>query len=101
MQVTLFGTKGKIRVDAQEMHAHFREQPEEDSYERGWNVRFVTDLSPEVDFYLRGEEYSAQVEYFLNCIEHDRVRNINSFAEGNVTDGTIDLIKSVANGSQG
>ncbi len=99
-QVTIFGQKGKIRVDAQEMHVHFREQPGEDSYERGWNVRWVTDLSPDVGFYLRGEEYSSQVEYFLNCIEHNEVQNINSFAEANTTDGTIELIRTAANGSQ-
>lgn len=101
MQVTLLGTKGKIRVDAQEMHAHFREQPDDESYEKGWNVRYITDLAPDVCFYLRGEEYSAQVEHFLRCIEQDQVQNINSFAEANITDGTIDLIKTVANGSQG
>ena len=100
MQVTLFGKKGKIRVDAQEMHAYFREQPADDAYEKGWNTRYVTDLSPDVHFYLRGEEYSAQVEYFLSAIERGRVRNINSFAEAYTTDGTIDLIRTVASGSK-
>ena len=30
----------------------------------GWTVRYTTDLTEEVWFYLRGEEYSAQIDYF-------------------------------------
>ncbi len=32
---------------------------------RGWTVRYTTDLTEEVWYYLRGEEYSAQIDYFV------------------------------------
>ena len=38
----------------------------------GWNVRYTTDLTEPVWFYLRGEEYSAQLDYFVRCIEEKR-----------------------------
>ena len=36
-----------------------------DGYEQGWNVRYTTELTEPVWFYLRGEEYSAQIEHFV------------------------------------
>ena len=35
----------------------------------GWTVRYTTDLTEEVWFYLRGEEYSAQIDYFAQSVE--------------------------------
>ena len=34
----------------------------------GWTVTYTTDLTQEVWFYLRGEEYSAQIDYFVKSI---------------------------------
>jgi hypothetical protein len=95
-QVTIFGKSGKLRADAQEMHVYFKNQPEDSSYESGWNVKWLTDLSPSVDYYLRGEEYSAQIEYFINCIQNNKLENTNSFEEAQMTDATISQIKAVA-----
>ena len=33
-----------------------------EGYGAGWNVRYTTELTEPVGFYLRGEEYSAQLE---------------------------------------
>lgn len=84
--ITILGKKGKIIVDAQELKVYFREAPLETGYEKGWNMRWVTDLSLEVGFYLRGEEYSAQIEYFIECIKNKTLDNINSFANAHATD---------------
>lgn len=92
-QLTILATKGKIEVDAQELKVYFKEQPNEDGYEKGWNMRWVTDLSPKVGFYLRGEEYSAQIEYFFECIQKNASENMNSFASAHATDCVVDLIK--------
>ena len=35
----------------------------------GWTVRYTTDLTDEVWFYLRGEEYSAQIDYFAQSVQ--------------------------------
>jgi predicted dehydrogenase len=95
-RITILGKKGKIIVDAQELKIYFKENPAEDGYEQGWNMRWVTDLSPDVKFYLRGEEYSAQIEYFIQCIKHNDLNNINSFANAYATDYVADLIKQDA-----
>lgn len=95
-QITVLGKKGKITVDAQELKVYFKDDPQDDSFEKGWNMRWVTDLSPAVDFYLRGEEYSAQIDHFIKCIQDKNLENINSFATAHATDSLIDLIQKNA-----
>ena len=92
-QITLLGKKGKISVDAQEMRTFFKEQPNEGGYEKGWNKRWVTGLSPEVSFYLRGEEYSAQMESFVKLIQ-DGGESVNSFRSAGETDQIIAMIQN-------
>lgn len=95
-QVTLLGKNGKIIVDAQELKIYFKNKPIDDSFEQGWNMRWVTDLSPKVDFYLRGEEYSAQIDHFIACIKDENLKNRNSFATAQATDSVIALIQKNA-----
>ena len=101
-QLTLLGKKGKIITDAQELKVYFKDEPEAgDNYEKGWNMRWVTDLSPEVGFYLRGEEYSAQIEYFISCVKNNRTENRNSFHEAYNTDCVVDQFKKESKTRQG
>jgi hypothetical protein len=56
-------------------------------------VRYTTDLTEAVWFYLRGEEYSAQLDYFVRCIEEKRAGdNINSFEEAVITDRVMAMM---------
>ncbi|MGB5553487.1 MAG: Gfo/Idh/MocA family oxidoreductase, partial [Flavobacteriaceae bacterium] len=57
--ITLMGTEGKIISDANELKVYFKEKDCPKGYTKGWNVKYITDLTDQVDFYLRGEEYSA------------------------------------------
>ena len=99
-KITVLGKKGKIIVDAQELKVYFRQEPVEYRYKKGWNMLWVTDLSPAVGFYLRGEEYSAQIEYFVDCIKSKSFENINSFANAHATDCVADQLKRDARASQ-
>ncbi|BBO81297.1 oxidoreductase [Desulfosarcina ovata subsp. sediminis] len=95
-QLTIFGKRGKIIVDAQELKVYFRNTPN-NVYEKGWNMRWVTDLSPEVGFYLRGEEYSAQIEYFFDCIKNLTNDNVNSFECAHTTDCVVNMLRTDGN----
>lgn len=99
-QITILGKNGKIIADAQELKVYLRQDPLDHTYEKGWNMRWVTDLSPNVQFYLRGEEYSAQIDYFIECIKNRCLDNINSFANAYATDYVADLIKKNAHARQ-
>ena len=59
------------------------------SLEKGWNFRYITDLTPPVAFNLRGEEYTAESEDFLEAIRTGRTEGRNSFESALNTDRII------------
>lgn len=62
--ITVYGSLGKIVADRQECQVFLHEGHEFEDYQSGWTIRYITELQPPVAFYLRGEEYSAQVDSF-------------------------------------
>lgn len=95
--ITVQGSKGKIICDANELKVYFNTNEFPAGYSKGWNVKYVTDLTEPVDFYLRGEEYSAQVDYFVKAVLGKVPNNINTFQSAWHTDKVISLIKQSAN----
>jgi len=92
--LTIQGAKGKIICDANELKVYFNSTDVPGGYSRGWNVKYVTDLTDPVDFYLRGEEYSAQIDYFVKAIQKKVPNSINNFKSAWSTDKAISLIKN-------
>lgn len=91
-RLTLWGTKGRIFVDRQEIQVYLRESdPTLKEYGQGWTVRYITELTDNVWFYLRGEEYSAQLDHFVGAVR-DRVVGENSFASAAQTDKVISML---------
>ena len=95
--ITILGSKGKIVCDANELRVYFKTTEFPQGYTKGWNVKYITDLTTPVDFYLRGEEYSAQVDYFIKAIQNKVPNNINTFQSAWHTDKVISLIKNNVN----
>lgn len=70
VKLSFWGTNGRINVDRQEVQLYLRSVPESAAgFLPGWNVRYTTDLTPPVWFYVRGEEYSAQIDHFVQCMK--------------------------------
>jgi len=93
-KITIWGTAGRITADRQECQVYLRDTATPPAgYQPGWNSRYTTDLTEPVWFYLRGEEYSAQLDYFVRCIEEKRAHdNVNSFASALATDKVISMM---------
>ncbi|HEY0899589.1 MAG TPA: Gfo/Idh/MocA family oxidoreductase [Sphingobacteriaceae bacterium] len=91
--ITIIGSKGKIISDANELKIYFKGTDHPAGYSRGWNIRNITDLTEPVNFNLRGEEYSAQVDYFINAVEGRVSNDRNTFQTSWFTDKAIDLIR--------
>ena len=92
--ITVIGTKGKIISDANELKVYFKDKECPAGYSKGWNVKYVTDLTKQVNFYLRGEEYSSQVDYFINAVMGKVPNTINTFKSASLTDRAISIIKN-------
>jgi predicted dehydrogenase len=100
-QVSIWGDGGKIIVDRQELKLYVGETGKPlPGYGEGWTVRYITDLTPNVDYYLRGEEYTAQLEAFAQAVAAGQVACVNSFKSAAETDRTLELIRARAAGEQ-
>jgi len=92
-KVSVWGTKGRLTADRQECQIYLREPhgglP---GIGAGWTVRYTTDLTDEVWFYLRGEEYSAQIDYFVRSVLQRRLDGENSFRSALQTDRVVGMI---------
>jgi scyllo-inositol 2-dehydrogenase (NADP+) len=96
-RLTLWGTQGRIFADRQECQVYLREAgviPE--GYRSGWNVKYTTELTEPVDFYLRGEEYSAELDHFVGRVAAHKIEGENTFATAVVTDRCIEIMMADA-----
>jgi predicted dehydrogenase len=96
-RITISGTAGRIYADRQEVQVYLRDTAKAcEPYKVGWNVRYTTELTDSVWFYVRGEEYSAQLDHFVRCIVEKRAENRNSFADAAQTDRVIAMMIAAA-----
>jgi predicted dehydrogenase len=101
VRLEIWGTEGKITADRQECHVFLRSTPPEDSGLRaGWNVRRTSDLVAPVRYYVRGEEYTRQLDHFVECVLAGRLDDDYSFASAHDTDIALDLIRRDAESAQ-
>jgi len=90
--ITLHGKKGKITCDATEIKIYLKEANEKEKLGKGWTIKYITEFAIPVNFYLRGEEYSAQIDNFISCVVKKKQTEINSFDQALYTDKVIELI---------
>jgi scyllo-inositol 2-dehydrogenase (NADP+) len=97
-KLSIWGDRGKLNVDRTELQLFVADKASApEGYGGGWTVRHITDLTEQVSFYLRGEEYSAQLEAFGKAVKQNSAQR-NDFASAAATDLTIEMIQQRANG---
>ena len=92
--ITVLGKKGKIICDATEIKIYLKEANQKEGLAKGWTIKYITEFAIPVNFYLRGEEYSAQIDNFVDCILRKSQTEINSFRQAIITDKVIELLIS-------
>ena len=92
----VLGRSGKIIADLHTYQAFFREPPNVDGLTEGWNQRYITDFATPIRFYLRGYEFTRQLDYFVDCIEGRASPGVSSFATAWETDTVIARIRASA-----
>ena len=91
-QITLLGKKGKIIADATELKIFLKEDNKAFGLSKGWTIKNITNLTENVNFYLRGEEYSSQIDHFINAIKTKSIITKSSFESASITDEVIKLL---------
>jgi len=96
-EVRVWGTNGRIVVDRQEIRTYIR-NPELSGapVAAGWHARNITELTRPVNFYLRGEEYSAQIDHFVDQIKRGAPDDTSTFATAAQTDEVVSMIRRAA-----
>jgi scyllo-inositol 2-dehydrogenase (NADP+) len=96
VKLSFWGRNGRINVDRQEIQIYLRTLPEAfEDLKQGWNVRNTTELTRPVWFYVRGEEYSAQIDHFVRCIK-DGVAPLSTFRSASETTLVAAMIREDA-----
>jgi scyllo-inositol 2-dehydrogenase (NADP+) len=98
-RVTIWGEGGRIFADRQELQVFLTGNcPVPEGYNEGWTVKYITELTPPVGYYLRGEEYSAQIEAFGHAIDTNATDYVNDLQSAAMTDETMEIIRKAASG---
>ncbi len=93
VKVTVWGANGRICADRQELQLYLREiAPQAPQFAAGWNVRNTTELTKPVWFYLRGEEYSAQIDHFIQSVEQRNPHTLCTFRAAAEVDGVAAMM---------
>ena len=87
--IKIEGDGGKLEADATTLKIYVKEDKPKYGLNKGWNFKYITDVTPLVDFNLRGEEYTAETQAFINSIVTGKVDERNSFETELQTDYII------------
>lgn len=95
-KLTIYGENGKIVADRQEIQVYLREPVSIFGLRKGWNVSYTTDLTEEVDYYLRGEEYSLQIDDFVKHVQRRDINTRSTFRSAVEADQVADAIRAAS-----
>jgi len=96
----VLGRNGKLIADSHSYKAFFTQKPTFDGFVAGWNQRHITDFAKPVRFYLRGFEFTRQLDYFVDCMQGKSQCGVSSFASALETDRVIARIRDNAQGER-
>lgn len=90
MKISVWGDNGRIVCDRQELQIFLRS--ESGALPKGWSTEYTTDLTDSCWYYLRGEEYSAQIDHFVSAISSGDRNTRSTFASACLNDGLSQAI---------
>jgi len=67
-RIEVFGKAGKLTADQYGLKVYLNEASPQHNLRAGWNSRYITDLFSSVPFFVRGIEFTAQLNHFVECI---------------------------------
>jgi predicted dehydrogenase len=81
-KLELFGTKGKILADQHGLKIFLNADDPETNYKKGWNTIYITDIFTPVSYYVRGNEFTRQLYYFVDSILGKETGDMCNFSSG-------------------
>jgi scyllo-inositol 2-dehydrogenase (NADP+) len=101
LKITVWGTNGKMAGERQELQIYIRDDTGLSAeLSKGWNTHYATELAQPVCFYLRGEEYSAQIDHFVQAIKAGRLDGRSTFRSAVDADLVVSAMARDAEGKR-
>jgi predicted dehydrogenase len=91
-KIEIFGSLGRILADQHSLRIFLNKENGQYNLRRGWNVFYITDLFNSVPFYVRGNEFTAQLYHFIDCIKDKEAKTQCTFADGECV---LDVINNI------
>jgi predicted dehydrogenase len=91
-KIEIFGSLGKILADQHGLKIFLVKKSSEHKLRDGWNTIYITDVFKPVPFYVRGNEFTAQLYHFIDCINGNAMKNECTFKDATDTLEIIDEI---------
>jgi len=95
--MTFWGSNGKLIVNKQELNLYLAKNESSTGLNDGWNRFSITDFSTETNYYLRGEEFSKQIQDFVDRVSGNEVKINDTLFDAARVDLIIGEIFSMSN----
>lgn len=92
-KIEIFGSEGKLLVSQHELKIFLKNENSKHNLRKGWNTIYITDVFKNVPFYVRGNEFTSQLFYFVDNLIDKSKPNICSFADAVNTQRVIEEIR--------
>lgn len=76
LDIELFGDAGKIIADLYSIRLFLNKKPSFNEFKEGWNIIYITDVFSPVRYYLRGYEFTRQIDLFIDQIRKQEISNM-------------------------
>lgn len=96
--IEISGTNGKITANKQEINIFLIKENPDLNLKEGWNQLYITDECTDTGYYLRGEDFSCQIQEFSDLINGKIDRSSSSLADASVIDGLLDNVYTMSGG---
>ena len=83
-------------VDQHGLKIFLQEANPENNFIKGWNTIYITDIFKNVNFYVRGNEFTNQLYHFVENIKNPTLKNLCSFHDAAKTQKLLKQIRENA-----
>ena len=94
--IEIMGSNGKITANKQELSIFLTEKNDVLNLEKGWNQLYITDENTNVNYYLRGEDFSLQLLEFSKLLNNEIIESRSSLYSASITDKLLEDTKLLA-----
>jgi predicted dehydrogenase len=91
-KIEIFGDLGRILADQHSLKIFLNKENKQYKFRQGWNAFYITDLFEPVPFYVRGNEFTAQLYHFVDCVKNKRTKTQCTFGDG---ENVLEVIDSI------